>query len=356
MKRILALLLAGIMMLSATACGTKDNSDKPNGNNSDNEIVNNESDSEKESDNKEKDEEPAKFELTYPEAMTAQGYETLVLDKAPERIACTATAPVPTLYAMGASIIAMPTSAATKFMFDENPEITPLKSLMSDEFNIEDVVALNPDLVILSTSYKDSHGATLEGLGINVYYQASGHGVSYDTVKEESLCLIEAFSVDEDSRAKGEDLKKSFEDIEATCTTLSAQNEGKKIMVLQIGGVDSVYGQTSGGTLGSMMDMLGFENVADSTAAASMFPIDYETALAEQPDMLVVVGSGDSAATESLMGEIIASNPDYWNAMTAVTNNQVLYLGIEYIAVYDIGYVDALESLADDVAAFSAGE
>ena len=70
---------------------------------------------------------------------------------------------------------------------------------MSDEFNIEDVVALNPDLVILSTSYKDSHGATLEGLGINVYYQASGHGVSYDTVKKESLCLIEAFSVDEET-------------------------------------------------------------------------------------------------------------------------------------------------------------
>lgn len=127
-------------------------------------------------------------------------------------------------------------------------------------------------------------------------------------------------------------------------------------MVLQIGGVESVYGQTSGGTLGSMMDMLGFENVADSTAAASMFQIDYETALVDQPDMLVVVGSGDSAATETLMSEIIASNPDYWNAMTAITNNQVLYLGIEYIAVYDIGYIEALESLADDVAAFDAGE
>lgn len=355
MKRILAFLLAGIMMFSAAACGTKDNGDKHTADNTDNEIVNNESDGE-ESNGEAKNEEPEKFELTYPESMTAQGYETLVLDKAPERIACTATAPVPTLYAMDASIIAMPTSAATKFMFDENPGITPLKSLMSDEFNIEDVVALNPDLVILSTSYKDSHGATLEGLGINVYYQASGHGVSYDTVKEESLCLIEAFSVDEESKTKGEDLKKSFEDIEATCASLSAQNEGKKIMVLQIGGVESVYGQTSGGTLGSMMDMLGFENVADTTAAASMFQIDYETALVDQPDMLVVVGAGDSATTETLMSEIIASNPDYWNAMTAITNNQVLYLGIEYIAVYGIGYIEALESLADDVAAFSAGE
>ena len=36
------------------------------------------------------------------------------------------------------------------------------------------------------------------------------------------------------------------------------------------------------------------------------------------------------------------------------TTYEKLYLGIEYIAVYGIGYVDAIESLADDVAAFYA--
>lgn len=341
MKKFIALLLAAMMLLSMVACGntgTGDDTTSDNGTNTENTQT----------------PEDTKFTLTYPASMAAQGYEPLVLDETPTRIACTATAPVPTLYAMGASIIAMPSSSATGHIFAENPNITQLKSLMSDEFNIEDVVALNPDLVILATSYKDSHGATLESLGINVYYQASGHGVSYETVKEESMCLIEAFSVDAESRAKAEELKKSFTDIEATCATLSAANAGKKIMVLQAGGVNYVYGQTSGGTLGSMMKMLGFENVSDTTAAASMFAIDYETALVDQPDLLVVVGAGDAAATEAMMGEIIAANPTYWNAMTAITNGQVLYLGVEYIAVYGIGYVDALESLAEDVAAFYA--
>lgn len=325
MKRMIALLLATLMMFSMAVCG---NAEANNG--------------------------TEQFVLTYPESMTAQGYEPLVLDEIPSRIVCTATAPVPTLYAMGASLIAIPTSSATTHLFEENPDLVALKSLMSDEFNIEDVVALNPDLVILATSYKDSYGKTLEDLGINVYYQASGHGVSYETVKEESMCLIESFAVNDESKAKADALIKSFADIEATCAELSAENAGKKIMVLQAGGVNYVYGQTSGGTLGSMMKMLGFENVADATSAESMFAIDYETTLVDQPELLVVVGAGDAAATEEMMQEIIAANPAYWNSMTAVAEDQVLYLGIEYIAVYGIGYVSALESLAEDVAAFYA--
>lgn len=328
MKKFLSLMLALVMSASLfTACSTSDAGTET---------------------------ETTNFTLTYPESMTAQGYEPLVLDEVPSRIACTSTSPVLTLDAMGASLIAIPSSTATKHIVDANPDMAILKSLMSDEFNIEDVVALNPDLVILSASYKDSHGATLESLGINVYYQAAGHGVSYETVKEESMCLIDAFAIDEESNAKAETLKQSFADIEDKCETLAAANEGKKIMVLQAGGPTQVYGQTSGGTLGSMLNMLGFENVSDSTAAASMFAIDYETALVDQPEMLVVVGSGEAADTKTLMGQIIDSNPAYWNAMTAVAEENIMYLGREYIAVYGIGYVSALETLATEVETFYA--
>lgn len=344
MKKIIAFLLAAMMLLSMVACGNTDAGDETTGGDSTT------------AGNVENDQTPedTKFTLAYPASMKAQGYEDLVLDDVPERIACTVTASVITMYEMGASLVGIPSSAATKGIAAANPDITVLPSIMSEDFNIETVVALNPDLVVVNTMFADSHGATLEGLGIPVYYIGAGHGVGFEPVKEESLIFIEAFSVDEESTAKGEALKQKFEEIEKTCAELKQTYKDKKIMVLQIGGVNYVYGQTSAGTLGSMMDMLGFENVADTTAAASMFQIDYETALVEQPDLLVVCGSGDAAATEKLMDEVIASNPDYWNAMTAVANDQVLCLGIEYIAVYGIGYVDALESLIDDVAAFYA--
>lgn len=339
MKKLLALFLAAMMTVSMVACSGSEPG------NADNDASENNIES--------VEPEDTTFTLKYPESMKAQGYEDLILDDVPERIACTVTASVITMYEMGASLVGIPSSSATKGIASENPDITVLPSVMSEDFNIETVVALNPDLVVVNTMFADSHGTTLEGLGIPVYYIGAGHGVGFEPVKEESLIFIEAFSVDEESRAKGEELKKKFDEVEKTCTELQETYKDKKIMVLQLGGVSMVYGQTSAGTLGSMMDMLGFENIADTTASASMFQIDYETALVEQPDLLVVCGSGD-AAMETLMDEVIASNPDYWNAMTAITDDQVLCLGIEYIAVYGIGYVDALESLAEDVAAFYA--
>ncbi len=346
MKKTLVLLLAALMLgTSMFSCGQTDN-DNDNDVTTEQETVENQ--------DSEEIPEHTQFTLTYPESMTAQGFEPLVLESEPTRIVCTATSSVTTLHKMGASIIAMPSSVATADIAEENPDITLIKSLMSDDFNIEDIVALNPDLVIISTSYKDSYGETLENLGINVYYQAAGHGVAYETVKSEALCLIDAFSVDDESTAKGNALKESFEDIEKRCAELSETYSDKSVMVLQAGGVGYVYGQTSNGTLGSMMRMLGFNNVADTTAAASMFEIDYETALVGQPDLLVVVGAGDADATKAVMDEIIAANPDYWNAMTAVTDEQILCLGVEYIATYGIQYVDELAALTDIVADFYA--
>lgn len=346
MKKTLVLLLAALMLgTSMFSCGQTDN-DNDNDVTTEQETVENQ--------DSEEIPEHTQFTLSYPESMTAQGFEPLVLESEPTRIVCTATSSVTTLHKMGASIIAMPSSVATADIAEENPDITLIKSLMSDDFNIEDIVALNPDLVIISTSYKDSYGETLENLGINVYYQAAGHGVAYETVKSEALCLIDAFSVDDESTAKGNALKESFEDIEKRCAELSETYSDKSVMVLQAGGVGYVYGQTSNGTLGSMMRMLGFNNVADTTAAASMFEIDYETALVGQPDLLVVVGAGDADATKAVMDEIIAANPDYWNAMTAVTDEQILCLGVEYIATYGIQYVDELAALTDIVADFYA--
>lgn len=342
MRKILALLLAAMMTAGLAACSTTDENDGKNADDTKSGIhLDNEA-------------ENTSFTLPYPESMTAQGYEPLVLESVPTRIACTATSSVTTLYEMGASIIAMPSSSATAHIAAENPDITIIKSLMSDDFNIEDIVALNPDLVILSTSYSDSYGATLESLGIQVYYQAAGHGVAYETVKSEALCLIEAFSIDKESTARGEALRQSFEDVEKACAALAETYSDRSVLVLQAGGVGYVYGQTSNGTLGSMLRMIGFTNVADATAAASMFAIDYETALVDQPDLLVVVGAGDADATKQVMDEIIAANPAYWNAMTAVTENQILCLGVEYIATYGIQYVDQLSELIDIVADFYA--
>lgn len=146
--------------------------------------------------------------MTYPESMVANGFETLELDTVPERIACMVTAPVFTLYEMGVPVIAAPTSTSTAY--PEDLETTFIGSVAHEDFDIEIVVSLEPDLVIMSTSYADSHGATLDSLGIPVYYMSAGHTVSYDSVKEEAQCLINAFSLDEESTSRGEAIMQRF--------------------------------------------------------------------------------------------------------------------------------------------------
>lgn len=89
------------MMVGMVACGTADKNDGG--------TDSQETTGTPEADNPS---EKTQFVLTYPESMTAQGYQSLVLEEIPTRIVCTATAPVPTLYAMGASLIAIPTSSA----------------------------------------------------------------------------------------------------------------------------------------------------------------------------------------------------------------------------------------------------
>ena len=296
--------------------------------------------------------EPA-FVLAYPESMKAMGYEDLVLDAVPTAIACTTTSPVLTLEAMGASLVAIPSSAATAHI---DASVTRLGSIMADDFNIESVVALNPDLVIMSVGYADSHGATLESLNIPVYYLSAGHGVSYESAKAEALLIVDAFSVDAESTAKGDALKQKFADVEARVAALAADGTyaGKTMLVLQSGGATYTYAQNGNGTLASMLSMLGFENIVTTAAGSGMIAVDLELYLATQPELIVVCGAGTAEDTATNVWPAVVASNDVWNSLTAVQNNEVLPLGIDYIAIYGIGYIDALNNLIDAVAAHYA--
>lgn len=293
----------------------------------------------------------AGFTLSYPQDMQAQGYtDPLVLDAAPERIACMSTYPVMALYELGAPMIAVPTTTVLTYPDDLDAERLP--GMMSDDFDLESVVAMEPDLVIMPTANAGTYGETLAGLGIPVYYVAISSQTLpvYQVVKNQTQALVDAFSLDEASTAAGTALMTRFTDLEARLEALRPNYEGKTVMTIVTSDPTTHYLQTGGGTLGSMLTMMGFENVYENSAA-TMVPLDMETALAYQPDLVVFTGSLDAAGMESLTAETIAQNPGYWNSIPAIQNGEVLSLSSAYVSTAGINILHNISDLIDTIEA-----
>lgn len=259
MKKIISILLVLTLALGLLAGCSSNNNDPANDQPGQN-VENSQNDSnDNNSDDTQQGEEPenTKFTIEYPADMQALGYtEPLVLDKKPVRVVCLSAAPVLALYELGVNMVGIPNSMVVTWPEDlaNSTERVSFSVMSPDDFDYEAVVALEPDLVLLAVNGADTAGATLESLGINVYYLYAGHTVSYDSVKMQTEALINAFSTDAESTAAGEAIMNRFANLEASIDAAKNAFAGTKVMVLQSGDAETHYIQTKDGTLGSMLD------------------------------------------------------------------------------------------------------
>lgn len=288
----------------------------------------------------------AAITLEYPANMQEKGYtEPLTLTSAPQRVVCMSSTPVLALHEMGVPMVAIPASSVVDWPEDLAAYAQQLQLSHNTNFDIETVVALEPDLVILGYTSQETYGAVLEGAGIPVYYVDAGHTVSYDSILAQTQALVDAFGADTEV---GADILQRFADLEARLEEARAQLAGKTVMVLQ-SAPPSHYIQTNGGTLGSMAEMLGLTNVYENDAS-SMAQLDYETALSYDPDLVLCVGMSKTGEEHrALMEEDFANNPDYWNSIPAIAAGDVIYLPVSYISSAGINVVDNINALADIV-------
>lgn len=299
--------------------------------------------------------EPAEgaFVLEYPEDMQELGYtDPLVLDEVPERVVSLSAAPVLALYELGVNLVGIPNSMVVTWPEDlkESTETVSFSVMSSSDFDYESVVALEPDLVLLAYNGAETAGATLESLGIPVYYIYAGHTVPYESIVMQTEALIDAFAVDEESKEAGEAILQRFDDLEANLDAAKEAFEGKSVMVLQ-SSADAHYIQTSGGTLGSMAEMIGFTNVYENETS-SMTQLDFEQALDYNPDLVLCVGAGTAESQQELMEAAFAENEAYWNSIDAIAEGNVIYLPVAYVSTAGINVVDTINDLIVTLADF----
>lgn len=299
--------------------------------------------------------EEQKFVMTYPEDMQALGFtEPLVLESAPQRIVCLSTAPVLALYEMGAKLVGIPSSRVVSWPegLKESTETVQFSAMSSSDFDYESIVALEADLVLVGSSSTEV-GEQIQALGIPVYYVFAGHTVSYDNIKNQTAALTNAFSVDEASTAKAEEIMSRFTALEDRLAAVQPVYAGKKVMELQSGDSSNHYIQTARGTLASMAAMMGFENVYENEAS-SMTKLDFEQALDYNPELVLCVGSGTAQEHQALMEQAFSENEAYWNSIDAIKNGNVIYLPVEFCSTAGIHVVDSINTLIDRIEAFYA--
>lgn len=285
-----------------------------------------------------------KITLRYTQTLAKLGFtEPVVLDKKPERVVSLVHTPVLALYEMGVTQVAVPENKMFAWPKELIANAKQLNASMNDNFDIESVVALQPDLVIIGYQAKDTYGKILEAENIPVYYADAGHVVTYQSVKELTEVLTEAFGA---GNAGAEAIKERFAKLEKRMEAKRSENAGKKVMVLQ-SAPPRHFIQTDGGTLGSMAALLGYENVYKNTDSRLVL-LDREQALSYDPDVILCVGASPTAeGHQQLMEADFANSPEYWNSFRAVREGKVVYLPITYVASSGITVTEQINGLID---------
>ena len=286
--------------------------------------------------------------IPYPANMQEKGYtDPVALATRPAKVVCMSSTPVLALYEMGVNMIAIPTSTVVTWPEDLAANARQMQLAHNTNFDIETVVALEPDLVLLGYTSADTYGKVLTEAGVPVYFVDAGHTVSYDSIKSQTEALAEAFGRDDEAGAA---VMRRFAGLEARLEGVREKLTGKTVIVLQ-SAPPSHYIQTSGGTLGSMAEMIGLTNVY-SNGAHHMAQLDLETAIDYDPDIVLCVGmSPTGEGHRHLMEEDFAKNPDYWNSIPAIAQGRVLYLPVSYVSSAGINVIDNISTLADLVLA-----
>lgn len=289
------------------------------------------------------------YTINYPQDMKDFGFtDPVVLDKKPTRVVCMADTPVLTLHNVGVELVGVPASPLITWPQELNEKTTMLNIAMNSNFDIETVVALEPDLVLIGKSSRETYGKIFNDANIPVYYVNSGHTVSYDSVKMLTYELLETFGGNSEAANK---IKSDFKALEERLAEFKMENEPRSVMVFQ-SAPPRHYIQSPNGTLASMLHMMGFTNVYEKSEA-TLVPLDFEQVILYEPDLFFAVGMPDnSAGLQKIMEEDYKNNQAYWDSIEAIKKGDTFYMPVYYISSTGINVIDKINELIDLIEAY----
>ncbi|MFH2038310.1 MAG: cobalamin-binding protein [Chloroflexota bacterium] len=275
--------------------------------------------------------EPTQTETPTPEPISlTDGLErTIVLASPAQRVVSLSPATTEILYAVGAG----PQVVGRDMFSDYPPEALDAADIGGSwgEYNTEAIVSLNPDLVLAGGINPPELVASLEALGMTVYF------LSNPNTLEELYTNIQILGRMTGHEGEAEDLITSLDDRAKAVDAALAGVTEKPVVYYELDSTPFTAGP------GTFVDLL-INRAGGTNFGARMesawAQISLEQLVLADPAIFIL---GDSAYGET--SETVASRPG-WSALTAVKDQQIFAFDDNLVSRPGPRLVDGLEALA----------
>lgn len=254
-----------------------------------------------------------------------------------KRVVTTSVPLTEMLYLLDVTPVGVPTS--TNPIPTDFDEIERIGSPMQPDLEV--VTNLEPDLILGAETLRSTLEKNLEDIDLEPTYLPTE---SFDDLKLSFKVLGTYFDkIDEMNAVLSSILKKENELLE--------QAKGKDLpsVMLVIGTSDSFMVMSERSYLGSLVKKLGADNIATSAlnVTETYAPINMEDVVVAEPDIILVLASGDHGASEDMFEKEVDSN-DIWKKLSAYQNDNVHILDYDIFGVTSISNVEqALTQIAN---------
>jgi iron complex transport system substrate-binding protein len=260
----------------------------------------------------------------------------VVIEAQPVRIVSLSPSLTEILFAIGAGdqVVAVDD-------FSNYPPEAPITDLSGYEPNVEAIAGYEPDLVVLGTP--GDVPASLESLGITAVVLDTA--VDLDDAYEDFTVLGQATGHADDAAAVVAQMQ---DDIDA----ILAEVPEREAPLRYYHELDSGFFTVTGDTfIGQLYAMVGLESIADQTGDTTGYPqLSEELIVDADPQVIFLACTKYCAET----AESVSARPG-WDAITAVSNGDVVELDDDVASRWGPRVVDLLQIIVDATAPVTVG-
>ncbi|WP_394121374.1 ABC transporter substrate-binding protein [Planococcus donghaensis] len=231
-------------------------------------------------------------DVEFPVTMTDAVGEEVVIEEEPEAIVSMVPSNTEIVYELGAGDKMVGVSD-----FDNFPEeATEVEKIGGQEFNVEKIISLQPDLVLAHESGLGVGDAGLQQLrdaGLDVF--VVNNAISFEEVYDSITVIAQATGTMETAESIVSEMEVQVAEIEELANTI----EEPKTVFLEVGSQPDIYTTGKGTFMDEMLTLINAENVAgDLEGWVSMDP---EAIVTADPDVII---STEGAYVEDAVEQI----------------------------------------------------